>query len=791
MRKLLIGLLASSFVLHLFADVQPKVTFVTPSIVRVQWSPSGELSSNGTTICIYEPQKVKVSEKTRDGKTTYRTDELIVEVNHETGSLIFSDRKSGKILLSENTSEPRKHEKVVMEKVIYDDNTARTVETANGKITVKDVLRRDTTSVTTRYYCNFLLSSDEALYGLGAHMEDYMNLRGKTMYLCQHNLKTMVPVLQSTAGYGLLFDAGCAMIYEDRIGQDGKSEMTMQMESANEVDYYFMKGESMDKLIAQYRYLTGDVPMFPRYMTGYIQSRERYVSQQNLLSTLDEFRRRHIPIDVIVQDWNYWPEGWGYAKMDRKHYPDPKGMADAVHKQNAHIMISVWPNPQNCPEEKIFRRENQMLEHSVYNAYSEKGREMYWGFINDEFFSQGFDAWWTDCSEPVDGDWGWRQNYGWDNHKERWELNTKKLSEVSGPERSQLFSLFHSRGIYEHQRATTLKKRVVNLTRSGYAGQQRYGAINWNGDTYATWTSFKRQIPAGLNYMATGNPYWTVDVGCFFVRKDGRWFSQGDYQRGNADPAYREFYTRMLQWGTFLPILRSHGTDTQREPWYFGEPGTPYYDAILDMINLRYTLTPYIYSLASQQTFNNYTMARMLAFDFSYDKNVLDIKDEYMFGNILVCPVTDPGVTSRRVYLPKGETWIDYWTGKNYQGGEWIVADAPLNRLPLFVRGGSLIPTTEVAEYTAAQIGKPITVNVYPGKDTSFQIYEDEGDGYGYEQGEYATIELCWDDSSRTLQIGKCEGEYKDMPSKRTFIVHTPWGDKTLEYTGKKIKVKM
>ncbi len=796
MKKLLSVLFACACAFQAEGNVQPKVTFVTPSIVRVQWAPEGELKGNETTVCIYEQENVKVKTKVQKGKTIYRTDELIVEMDNHTGALTFTDRKSGKLLLSEKSQNPRVHQLVAQEQVVYDENSARMVETANGKITQKDVLRRDTLSTSNRYLCNFLLSADEAVYGLGAHMEDYMNLRGKTMYLCQHNLKTMVPMLQSTSGYGLLFDAGCAMIYKDSTLTNGQSEMTLQMEAANEVDYYFMKGNSMDEVVAQYRYLTGGVPMLPRYMTGYVQSRERYVSQHDLLSTLNEFRRRHIPIDVIVQDWNYWPQGWGYAKMDRRHYPDPKGMADSVHKQHAHLMISVWPNPQNCPEEELFRKENLMLEHSIYNAYSEKGRKMYWDIINEEFFSQGFDAWWTDCSEPVDADWGWRANYGWDNHKERWELNTKMLSEVSGAERSQLFSLFHSRGIYEHQRATTDEKRVVNLTRSGYAGQQRYATINWNGDTHASWKSFKRQIPAGLNYMATGNPYWTVDVGCFFTRKDGRWFWNGDYPQGNADPAFREFYTRMMQWATFLPVLRSHGTDTQREPWFFGEPGALYYDAILDMINLRYTLTPYIYSLAAQQTFDNYSMARLLAFDFPNDKEAHDIKDEYMFGRILVCPVTDAGATSRRVYLPQASqeapsAWIDFWTGKSYDGGQWIEASAPLNRLPLFVRAGSLITTTEVAEYSAAQKGKPITINIYPGADATFTLYEDEGDGYDYEKGEYANIQLQWDESRRTLHIGNCEGQYQGMPTTRTFIVHTPWNDQQVEYQGKKLKIKL
>ena len=797
MKKLLFILIVCSFALQLKGNVYPKVTFVTPSIVRVQWSPTGTVSGNGTTVCIYQSDEVKVNTKIRGNKTIYQTKDLIVEMSHETGALTFIDKQSGNTLLSELGKEPRSYEQVAQEQTVYDDESAEMVETANGKVIKKQVLRIDTLASVNRYLCNFELSAQEAVYGLGAHMEDYMNLRGKTVYLCQHNLKTMVPMLQSTAGYGLLFDAGCAMIYEDKPYDDGKSKMTLQMEAAKEIDYYFMKGESMDNVVAQYRYLTGEVPMLPRYMTGYIQSRERYVSSHDILSTLNEFRERHIPIDVIVQDWNYWPQGWGYAKMDRKYYPDPKALADSVHKQNAHLMISVWPNPMNCPEEEMFRKENLMLEHSAYDAFSAKGRDMYWNFINDEFFSQGFDAWWCDCSEPADADWTHMpDNYDWNSHKERWELNTKILSEVCGAERAMLYSLFHSQGIYEHQRAVTDQKRVVNLTRSGYAGQQRYSTINWNGDTHASWESFKRQIPAGLNYMATGNPYWTVDVGCFFTRKDGRWFYQGEYPEGNSDPAFREFYTRMFQWATFLPVLRSHGTDTKREPWFFGEPGTPYYDAILKMINLRYQLSPYIYSMASSQTFHQYTMARMLAFDFPNDTTVFNIKDEYMFGNILVCPVTDSEANSRRVYLPRStdtasSTWIDFWTGKNYAGGQWIEADAPIDRLPLFVRSGSLIPTTEVAEYSQAQKGKPITIQVFPGSNATFQLYEDEGDGYGYEQGEYMTITFKWTDSKRTLQIGNIEGEYPGMPTERTFIIHTPWGEKQVIYKGKKLTVNL
>jgi alpha-D-xyloside xylohydrolase len=283
-----------------------------------------------------------------------------------------------------------------------------------------------------------------------------------------------------------------------------------------------------------------------------------------------------------------------------------------------------------------------------------------------------------------------------------------------------------------------------------------------------------------------------MDIGCFFTRRDGRWFYKGEYPRGNADPAYRELYTRMFQWGTFLPVMRSHGSDTPREPWFFGSPGTPYYDAIIDMINIRYRLTPYTYSLAAMQTFSNYTMARMLAFDFPHDKEVLDIKDEYMFGDILVCPVTDSCATSRRVYLPDGTEWIDYWTGAPYAGGQWIDALAPINRLPLYVRAGSIIPTTAPAEHTAAQVGNPVTVEVYPGADAEFTLYEDEGDSYNYEKGFYSTITLKWTEKSKTLTVGRRKGEYPGMPLNRKLNVKVIGaGEKTIDYSGERVNVKM
>ena len=770
------------------------VSFITDDIVHVRYVAGycQEVTSNNTGVCIINEKPVLIGEGNRKKglpkEKTLKSKSLIVKIGAVNGALTFIDRKTGCILLAERSDLPYEAEPVVQERIIYDEKSAHMVETANGKVTVKDIIRRDTIGTSTKYRVHFQWQDDEALYGLGSHMEDYMNLRGKTMYLTQHNLKAMIPVLNSTKGYGLLFDAGCAMKMEDDC---------IEMEAANVLDYYFIKGETFDKVIAGYRHLTGQCPMMPRYMFGYTQSKERYVSQDDILRTLGEYRRRHVPIDMIVQDWNYWPQGWGYMKMDPKFYPNPKALADSVHAMNAKLMVSIWPNPQYCPQADDFKSKGYMLEHDVYDAFSEDARKYYWSYAMNEFFSKGFDAWWCDCSEPLDGDWTWGLGqYGWNNQEERWHKNKDILSDALGAERSSLYSLYHAMGIYENQRKVAdpvlASKRVLNLTRSSYAGQQRYATITWNGDTHASWESFRQQIPAGLNFMATGCPYWTVDVGSFFTRTDPRWFYKGEFPNGVNDPAYREYYTRMFQWGTFLPMLRSHGSDTPREIWRFGEPGTPYYDAILKMINMRYELIPYSYSMAGWTTRNNYTMARMLAFDFANDANVLDISDEYMYGPaFLVSPVTEPSALSKKIYLPKGAEWIDYWTGEKYNGGQTVECKFTIGELPLYVRAGSIVPTAPVTEYSAAQLDKDFTITVYPGKDASFLLYEDEGDGYNYEKGAFSEIPLTWDEQSHVLTIGGRNGSFDGMQSSRSFLVRLYGGEsKTIKYSGMPVKVK-
>ena len=797
MRKTLVLMIIMSFAaLHAMAandfsysvqGGQLKVSFITPDIVRVQYSPDGEFRSNNTGVCVPHTQSdipLQVSEG--NGYRSIVSDSLEVRVS-PVGAVMFYDR-NGRLLLAEDTSCPHSAEKQWIEKVTYGEDSREVIHTANGDVQKMKEVRRDTIGYTWRCRLNLQWQQDEALYGLGSHMEDYMNLRGKRLYLCQHNLKAMVPVINSTAGYGLLVDAGCAMQFYD------DTEHGIMLDAASEIDYYFMKGATMDKIVERYRWLTGEAPMMPRYLFGYTQSKERYVSSDDLLKTLKTFRERHIPVDMIVQDWNYWPGGqWGTMTMVPEYYPDKRALTDSIHSMHARLMISIWPNAMNSPQWEDFRDRGLLFPGTtVYDAFKKEARDLYWQYANREFFSNGFDAWWCDSSEPIDADWNsFPKGYDPTNQKWRWQLSTDALSAALGAERSQLFSLYHAQGIYENQRLATDKKRVVNLTRSSYAGQQRYSTITWNGDTYASWKSFAQMIPAGLNFMATGCPYWSIDVGAFFTNSSTwQWFHKGEYPDGCKDPEYRELYCRMLQYATFLPVMRSHGTETPREPWQFGNPGEPFYESILSSIRLRYSLLPYIYSLAARVTHDGYTMTRALAFDFPRDIQVLDIKDEFLFGpSFLVAPMTKKG-TSRSVYLPAGSGWTDYHTGVHYVGGQHVTADAPINRIPLFVRDGSIVPLGADVEY-ADQDPDARTLLVYPGNDASFTLYEDEGDNYNCEQGASSSIPMMWNDSKRMLTIGNRTGSFPGMTVSRTFTVRLADGKiKTVKYNGKAKKVK-
>jgi alpha-D-xyloside xylohydrolase len=772
-----------------------RVEFPEADIVRVRLSENSDFVDNKTTVVLPEalsnPVRVRLEEA--EGQFVLTSDSLQVRIDGKTGAVSYYDSR-GTLLLSERDNQPKQCEKIALEQISYDEATSRIEKTADGEKVVMDVLERDTVGTSWRWQVRFAFPQGEPIYGWGSHMEDLLDLKGQKLWLCQHNLKAMVPVINTASGYGLLFDAGCGMRFDDTDDQG-----LVELEAAQGLDYYFMKGVTMDRVVNRMRKLTGQSPMMPRYLFGYIQSKERFHSSAEIIGAMREFRRRRIPVDMVVQDWNYWPEGWGMMQMDRRYYPDPQALADTVHQLNARLMVSIWPNPQGNAQEKDFKEHGYMLNRSFVNVFDEEARAYYWQWANREFFheGQGFDAWWCDCSEPTDGDWKFMpEGYGWDSHQDRWMLNLEAQNAVSGAERTSLYALFHAQGIYENQRKTTDRKRVVNLTRSSYAGQQRYATITWNGDTYASWESFRRQIPMGLNFMATGCPYWTVDAGTFFAASRPQWFWKGQYPEGCKDPAFREFYLRMCQWAAYLPVFRSHGSDTPREVWYYGDVGEPYYDALVRNIERRYELLPYIYSLAAKVTLVNYTMARMLAFDFPQDKEARECKTEYMFGPaLLVCPVTHPlSETSKLdVYLPAGARWQDAM-GNVYEGGQHLACDVSLNEIPVFVRRGSILPKSPVIQYADELNEQTLTIEVVPGEDDSFELYEDDGITYDCEKGQYAVIPLTWNEQSRSLTIGEREGTFTGMKEKRRFIVKVKDGmteaSKEVKYNGGAVTVR-
>ncbi|MDO4496420.1 MAG: glycoside hydrolase family 31 protein, partial [Bacteroidales bacterium] len=466
--------------------------------------------------------------------------------------------------------------------------------------------------------------------------------------------------------------------------------------------------------------------------------------------------------------------------------------------------------PQYCPEADDFKQHGWYLGGTCYDAYNEEARKLYWEYANETFFSHGFDAWWCDCTEPIDADWHQMpEGYGWNSHEERYQSSLEALGKLLGAERANTFSLFHSQGIYENQRAENNEKRVVNLTRSSYAGQQRFATITWNGDTHASWENFAQMIPAGLNFMATGCNYWTVDAGAFFTIKTPTWFYDGSFGWNKENKGWHEFYLRMLQFAEFLPVFRSHGTNLPREVWQFGQKGERIYDAIVECIGQRYRFLPYTYSLAHNVSANNYTMSRLLAFDFPKDKEVFDIKDEFMYGpSLLVKAITEPFFYQENgeiipgnqktvdLYLPKGASWYDFYSDLIFEGGTRLTTGAALMHLPLFVRAGSILPMGPVVEYAEQQSSLPLELHVYPGANASFELYDDAGDGYAYEEGEFSVIPLEWNDSERVLTMHSRVGSFAGMPLSREFevVVHESAGVRksaSVVYEGSELRLNL
>lgn len=599
-------------------------------------------------------------------------------------------------------------------------------------------------------------SEDEELYGLGSHEEGYPSLKGQFVPLYQENMRIAVPYLVSTKGYAYLFDCASHITFDGTDRRYGR----LWFDSLDALDYYFIAGDDFDDVCRGYRVLTGVTPMLPKWAVGYIQSRERYVSQAHLLETAEEYRKIGTPIDCIIQDWCTWPGNmWGYKRFDPERYPDPKAMTDRLHEMNMHMLLSIWPNMSGESEnQKEFRNAGKLLGNdSVYNAFDPEAREIYWRQTNDGIFSHGVDGWWCDSTEPFETIWGGEER---PPLPERMKISTDTFKKYLDDSLINAYSLLHSKGIYEGQRRTTNEKRVINLTRSGFSGQHRYGTIVWSGDVSATWETLAKQIPIAQNYIACGEAYWNCDAGGFFVKQWQQWFGDGDYPNGKDDLGFRELYTRWLQFAGFTPFMRSHGTDTPREVWQFGERGTMFRDAIEETIALRYRLAPYFYSINAAVTFDGTMPITALGLAFPNDRTARKISGQYMYGHeLLVCPVTHPMYYNAGsaeienpdrymdVYLPEGG-WYDFHTEEYYEGGRYIRVPCSIERIPLFVRAGAIVPTSPVMQYVDEDPDAVCEVRVYAGRDGSFTLYNDAGDGYDYENGEYTAVKITYDDKS-------------------------------------------
>ena len=570
-------------------------------------------------------------------------------------------------------------------------------------------------------------------------------------------------------------------------GGQSKS-LSWTSEAAEAVDYYFVYGPKLEAVIAGYRGLTGQAPMPPKWALGYWQSKEHYATQQEWLDIAEGYRSRGLPIDNLVQDWFYWdPFPWGSHKFDPKRYPDPAAAIQTLHdKYHLHLMISVWgkfaPGSSANPDPNYdamsahgYLYPASISDQPYYDAFNPDARALYWQLMRDAIFSKGVDAWWLDASEP--------------------EVNVSGLRRVKtarglGARVLNAWPLMHVTGVYQGQRTAAPNRRVFILTRAGYAGQQRNGAALWSSDITGTWETLAHQVTNGLSVSLSGIPYWTTDIGGFFV----------NYPGGVDNPEYRDLYTRWFEYGAFCPVFRSHGTSLSREMWRFG-PETQ--ATLLKYDTLRYRLLPYLYSQAWQVTHAGATILRPLVVDFPEDAVARESSDEYLFGpSLLVCPVTTKGATSRPIYLPQSPAWTDFWTGQRLKGGQTLTAPAPLDTLPLFVRAGSILPLGPLLQYTSEKPADPIELRVYPGADGACTLYEDEGINYNYEKGRYATIPLTWNEASRTLTLGTRQGSFLGMLARRTFrivwvkpghgvgLAPAPVADKTVTYDGKAVVVK-
>ena len=754
-----------------------KVEFITPTIVHIV---KGEPTK--TLVVTAKPSMANGQVSVTKGQ--WKSKELIVKQDKQ-GSLTFLTAK-GKVLLKEKNC---------------------------------DVLQARQT---------FTLDKDEAIYGLGTIQNGKMNRRGEKKRMEQSNLEDFQSVLQSIKGWGLYWEN-----YSPTLFEDNAQGMTFDSEAGQGIDYYFMYGGSADGVIAQMRELTGDVPMFPLWTYGYWQSKERYKTARETEGVVDQYRKLEVPLDGIIQDWQYWGSNYLWNAMDflAEDFANGRRMIENVHKQHAHFMISIWASfgpktlqfrelepkglllpIETWPQSGISHIWPPIMEYpsgvKVYDAFHPEARAIYWKYLK-RLYDYGTDAWWMDSTDP-----------DFFNPKE----SDYEHPVYGGTWRSQrnAFPLETVKGIYTSQRKDYGQKRVFIMTRSSFAGQQHYGSNMWSGDVNSSWDMLRKQVPAGLSFSLTGNPNFNTDIGGFFC---GSYNTRGG---GSAprNPQFQELYVRWMQYGLFCPVFRSHGADAPREIWQFGKKGEPVYDAIEKQIRLRYRLLPYLYSTAWQVTSNNASYMRPLFSDFADDKKVWNMTDEFLFGqSILACPIVNPQYTVEKIvrtnemsgwdrqnasdgspagainwaekksatkYLPKGAVWYDFWTNRQYKGGQNVTLETTLDRVPMFVRAGSILPLGPEMQYVGEKAWDNLEMRVYPGANGSFLLYEDEGDNYNYEKGTYATIQFDWSDKARTLTVGDRKGDFPGMLKTRKFTIVLPDGtQKVIDYNGTKQTVKI
>jgi alpha-D-xyloside xylohydrolase len=727
-----------------------RIQVCSDSILHILYSPTASFPNTPqyvVTKTSFAPAQWTMQATDKD--VTIETPRMKITITRADGSILYSDA-TGKRLFKDYT------------------RTLTPVE-VNGEKTYHSELFSD------------LWDSTEAFYGLGQHQAGVWNYHGEAVDLSQDNTNISIPMFLSSNGYGLFWNNTSRSRFNNRFVH----ALYLSSEAADSVDYYFLYGPDFDRIIAGYRELTGAAPLLGKWAYGFWQCKNRYQSQAELLAIAHKYRELHIPVDNIVQDWFWWNKMG--EPVFNKNYPDPKGMIEDLHQNHFHVMFSFWPSfDPGSPVYEEMEKRGYFIDRTVvpgfhpqgnalYDAFNPDARKYYWELMDKSLFQIGADAWWLDTDEPET------------EHRETNLLVTNKVAIGNGARYADLYPLMATTAVYQGQRAASDQKRVFILSRSAFAGIQRNAVTAWSGDVEANWMSFARQIPAGLNFELSGVPYWTTDIGGFILGHPD-------------DPAYRELFIRWFEYGTFCPIFRLHGTRSpdMNELWSYG----PEAQTILTSYDrLRYRLMPYIYSVAWKTTSEGYTPMRPLAMDFRTDVRAQNIGDQFMFGPaILVNPVTEPGATTRHLYLPQAK-WYDFWTGHAMEGGA-TDAVAPLDRMPLYVRAGSIVPMGPEIEYAAEKSVDTIELRLYRGADGDFNLYEDENDSYDYEKGLYEIIPIHWDDANNELTIGARQGRFPGMAETRKFVIvvvgedHgtsidlTSAPDKRVEYSGVAVKVE-